>query len=235
MTHRDPLVILLDADNTLIDSDAIKADLVTLIASRYGPALRERFAAIYEDVRAELNVVSYPVVFQRLQREAHAAEDVFATLTDYMMRYPYRRRVFAGVRPALRALAAYGRLVVVTDGDPWFQGKKITDAGIAGLVHGNVLIFTHKEDHITDICLRYPADHYAFFDDKPHLLAAFKRQLGDRVTTVWVRQGAYAAGGWGAHHPAPDHALDSVAAARDLVPSFGARPGGQALVAVTGR
>lgn len=228
MTHRDPLVILLDADNTLIDSDAIKRDLATTVAGRYGPVLRDRFSAIYEEVRAELNVVSFPVVFQRLQREAHDG-DVFAALTDYLMRYPYRRRVFPGVRPALRALAALGRLVVVTDGDPWFQGKKITDAGIAGLVHGNVLIFTHKEDHIADIYLRYPAEHYLFFDDKPRLLTAFKERMGERVTTIWVRQGAYAAAGWDAAGRGPDFTLDGIAAARDLAPVLLARAGGCAL------
>ena len=39
---------------------------------------------------------------------------------------------------------------------------------------------------------RFPASHYVMVDDKPQLLAAMKRVLGERLTTVFVRQGHYA-------------------------------------------
>ena len=40
---------------------------------------------------------------------------------------------------------------------------------------------------------RYPAQHYVMIDDKPRLLAAMKRALGEKLTTVFVHQGHYAA------------------------------------------
>jgi hypothetical protein len=40
---------------------------------------------------------------------------------------------------------------------------------------------------------RYPAAHYVMVDDKPHVLAAMKQRLGHKLTTVFVRQGHYAA------------------------------------------
>ena len=40
---------------------------------------------------------------------------------------------------------------------------------------------------------RYPAAHYVVVDDKPNLLDAMKRVLGERLTTVFVEQGHYAA------------------------------------------
>ena len=43
-----------------------------------------------------------------------------------------------------------------------------------------------------DIAGRYPARHYAVIDDKLWILAAFKQAWGDRVTTVFPRQGQYA-------------------------------------------
>jgi hypothetical protein len=39
-------------------------------------------------------------------------------------------------------------------------------------------------------------------DDKPHLLAAMKQVLGDRLTTVFVRQGHYALAAQ-SNYPAP--------------------------------
>src|SRR3546814_6907713 len=46
-------------------------------------------------------------------------------------------------------------------------------------------------------------------DDKPKLLSAMKRVLGDRLTTVFVRQGHYADEATGQiFDPAPDLAID---------------------------
>ena len=38
----------------------------------------------------------------------------------------------------------------------------------------------------------YPALHYVMVDDKARLLAEMKQTMGDRLTTVYVRQGHYA-------------------------------------------
>jgi hypothetical protein len=48
-------------------------------------------------------------------------------------------------------------------------------------------------------------------DDKPQLLCAIKRALGTRVTTVFVRQGHYAAEAATSRiDPAPDVAIDRI-------------------------
>jgi len=38
----------------------------------------------------------------------------------------------------------------------------------------------------------YPANHYVLIDDKLHILAAVKKIWGERVTTVFPKQGHYA-------------------------------------------
>jgi hypothetical protein len=214
MPHRDRLVILFDVDNTLLDNDRVKADLDRYLADEYGEKVRERFWVLYEQVRQELDVVSFAVVIQRLHVEMphlHA----FSHLTDFLMRYPFKKRLYPGARAALRRLRQFGVPVILSDGDPWFQSKKITDAGIASAVNGNVLIFTHKEDHLPELRRWYPADHYLFFDDKAWLVARMKARMGDDLTGVWVRQGSYAARG-GDFEPRPDLIMDSIAAARWL-------------------
>ena len=54
------------------------------------------------------------------------------------------------------------------------------------------MIFVHKEKELAYVEHRYPADHYVVLDDKLRILTAIKRAWGERVTTVFVRQGHYA-------------------------------------------
>lgn len=215
MTHQDPLVVLLDVDNTLLDNDGVKADMDACIGATFDERTRERFWYYYEEVRRELDVVSFPVVLERLH---HETPDVHAyrRLTDLLLTFPFKTRLYPGTLAALRHLSDFATLVVLSDGDPWFQGKKITDAGIAAAVGGNVLIYTHKEEHLDDVRRAYPAAHYAFVDDKPRLVSSVKQRLGGDVTAVWVRQGAYAAPGWGGLTPPPDITLDAIGDAARL-------------------
>ena len=57
---------------------------------------------------------------------------------------------------------------------------------------GNVLIFIHKEQELECVEQLYPAQHYVMIDDKVRLLEAIKDFWGDRVTTVFPKQGHYA-------------------------------------------
>jgi hypothetical protein len=45
---------------------------------------------------------------------------------------------------------------------------------------------------LDDVERRYPARHYVMVDDKLHILTAMKKIWGERLTTVWPRQGHYA-------------------------------------------
>ncbi len=55
-----------------------------------------------------------------------------------------------------------------------------------------MLIYIHKEQMLDDVERRYPAERYVMVDDKVRILAAMKAIWGDRLTTVFVRQGHYA-------------------------------------------
>ena len=55
-----------------------------------------------------------------------------------------------------------------------------------------MLIYIHKEEALDDVERRYPAQHYVLVDDKLRILAAVKKAWGERVTTVFPRQGQYA-------------------------------------------
>jgi hypothetical protein len=73
-----------------------------------------------------------------------------------------------------------------------FQPRKIQRSGLWEAVEGRVLIYVHKEQMLDEVERRYPARRYVMVDDKLRILAAMKRIWGDRLTTVWPRQGHYA-------------------------------------------
>ena len=62
-----------------------------------------------------------------------------------------------------------------------------------------------------------PARRYVFIDDKPRLLDAFKASWGERVVTVFPRQGHYARDADAlARMRTPDLAVDRIGDLRDL-------------------
>ncbi len=82
--------------------------------------------------------------------------------------------------------------MILSDGDVVFQPRKVERSGIWEAVDGHVLIYIHKEEALEDVEQRYPAQHYVVVDDKPRILAAVKNAWGERVTTIFPRQGQYA-------------------------------------------
>jgi len=69
---------------------------------------------------------------------------------------------------------------------------RVERSGIFEAVEGHVLIYIHKEESLEDVMRRYPAEHYVMVDDKLRILTAIKKYWGDRVSTVFPRQGQFA-------------------------------------------
>jgi hypothetical protein len=73
-----------------------------------------------------------------------------------------------------------------------FQPRKVDRAGLWSAVEGNVLIYVHKERQLDDVESRFPARRYVLIDDKLRILHEIKSVWGQKVTTVFPRQGHYA-------------------------------------------
>jgi FMN phosphatase YigB (HAD superfamily) len=82
--------------------------------------------------------------------------------------------------------------VILSDGDVVFQPRKVRRSGLWDAFGGDVLIYVHKERELDDVERRFPAGRYVLVDDKIRVLAAVKAAWGERVTTVFPRQGHYA-------------------------------------------
>lgn len=184
-------VFLVDVDNTLLDNDAVIADLRQHLTEAFGPACERRYWEIFEERRAELGYADYLGALQRYRVE-HPRETHVLQIALYLLHYPFASRVYPGAIEALRALRARGRAAILSDGDVVFQPRKIERSGLWAAVAGDVLVYIHKERMLDDVERRYPARRYVMIDDKLRILTSMKDVWGDRLTTVFVRQGHYA-------------------------------------------
>src|SRR5262245_12177074 len=191
MNRRYPTVFLVDVDNTLIDNDGIQQDLQDHLERVYGRASRVRYWKILEDLFDELGYRDYLGALQRYRAE-HPRQVELLAMSSFLIDYPFTERLFPAALELLERMGRVGVAVILSDGDVVFQPRKVERAGLWDAVDGHVLIYVHKEDALDDVERRYPADHYVLVDDKPRILAAVKRFWGDRVTTVFARQGSYA-------------------------------------------
>jgi FMN phosphatase YigB (HAD superfamily) len=138
-------------------------------------------------------------------------------LSGFLLGYPFAERLYPRALDVLTQLRTLGCTVVLTDGDAVFQPHKIERAGIASAVHGNVLVYEHKELELADVEARYPAKRYVLVDDKLRILSAAKEVWGERVTTVLPLQGQFATDpAIAAAHPAADLTVDAVAGLLEL-------------------
>ena len=191
MTHLQPIVFLIDVDNTLLDNDAIQQDLKDHLERSYGRAARDRYWKILEDLFAELGYRDYLGALQRYRVE-HPREVELLSMSSFLIDYHFADRLCPGALKVLERLNRRGTTVILSDGDVVFQPHKVERAGLADAVDGRVLIYIHKEEALDDVERRYPAERYVLVDDKLRILAAAKQFWGRRVTTVFARQGSYA-------------------------------------------
>ena len=209
-TQKKPgLVFLFDVDNTLLDNDAIIAELRDFITQCLGEESNKRYWAIFEDIRQELGYADYLGTLQRYRRERPHDPQLIG-ISAFLLNYAFEKRVFPNALNVLAHVKQWGQPVILTDGDVVFQPLKIQRSGLYDAVNGHVLIYVHKELEVEDMQARYPAEHYVFVDDKVRLLTALKAQLGDRITTVFPRQGHYAFAADVETYPVPDFTIEHI-------------------------
>ena len=204
------IVFLLDVDNTLLDNDRFGADLGDRLAQAFGADGRERYWAIFNALREEFGVADYLGSLQAF-RTGLDGDPQLLQISGFLLEYPFADLLYPQALAAIGHLGAFGRPVVLSDGDVVFQPRKIRRAGVWDAVAGRVLIYLHKELALDRVQLRYPAAHYVMVDDKSRLLAAMKSAMGEKLTTIFVRQGHYAlAAGSNSEHPPADRVIERI-------------------------
>ncbi len=192
MLTADSLVFLLDVDNTLLDNDRFAADLRAHLTQLFGAAECERYWSLYNELRKTLGYADYLAALQQF-RVGLEDDPELLQMSAFLLNYPFAQRFYSRTLETIAHLRGLGLPVVLSDGDVVFQPRKIQRSGLWDALDGRVMICIHKERSLPAMQRRFPAAHYVMVDDKPQLLAAMKLAMGEKLTTVFVRQGHYAA------------------------------------------
>jgi FMN phosphatase YigB (HAD superfamily) len=212
----DEVVFLLDVDNTLFDNDRFKSDLAARLLQDFGPKDSEAYWAHYDALRNEVGYVDYLAALQRLRADIDETPKLLG-MSSFILDYAFPGNLYSDALASIAHLRGLGTPVIFSDGDIVFQPRKIQRSGIWDAVAGRVIVAVHKQAALSAMQHRFPARHYVMVDDKPQILAAMKAVLGDRLTTVFVKQGHYAMESVMATiSPAPDRTIDRIGELRSL-------------------
>ncbi len=184
------IVFLVDVDNTLLDNDQIQADIRTYLARNTAPLPR----SLLGHSRGFVCGTWLSGLSRRASALPRRAPGRHGPVVDVVIlgRLPVRQPPVPGRAGCACTIPWMGSNRAPHDGDVVFQPRKVERSGLSEAVGSQVLIYIHKELALDDIAARYPAQHYVLVDDKPRILAAVKEAWGQRVTTVFPRQGQYA-------------------------------------------
>jgi FMN phosphatase YigB (HAD superfamily) len=185
------IVFLFDVDNTLLDNDRVQSDLAEYLSRTFGVKDCDRYWEIFEQVRHELGYADYLGALERFRLEKMHDPRVLL-MSSWLVDYPFGDRIYKGALSAVQHVQQWGPAVVLSDGDAVFQPRKIDRSGLWAAFNGRVLIYVHKEQELADVERFYPAKRYVMIDDKLQILNRIKNSWGERVRTVFPKQGHYA-------------------------------------------
>jgi haloacid dehalogenase-like hydrolase len=215
----DEIVFLFDVDNTLLDNDGVQEDLSRHLEKEFGREKRDRYWALFEELRAQLGYADYLGALQRYRREVEDDPQLLL-MSAFLVDYPFAQKLYPGALEAVKHCRQWGPTVVLSDGDVVFQPRKVQRSGIWDAVQGRVLIFLHKEQMLDVVERRHPARGYVMIDDKLRILTAMKKKWGSRLTTIFPRQGHYALGQQEtAKYPPADVTIESIRELLDWRPA----------------
>ncbi|MEE8633087.1 MAG: HAD family hydrolase [Methyloceanibacter sp.] len=211
MSEMHDVIFLFDVDDTLLDNDGMKDDLGAHVLEIFGKDANDRFWALYEEERIKHAYADFLGTMERFRLEYMHDPRVLG-LANWLLDYPFAKRLYPGALDVVQHVRAWGLPVILTDGDGVFQPHKLERAGLTRAFDGHILNYIHKEKELDAVARAYPARHYVLIDDKLKLLDTVKRAWGDRVTTVFPKQGHYANDPKTvASQPAADIAVDRIA------------------------
>ena len=184
-------IFLFDVDNTLLDNDRFRQDLRERLQTAHGDRASARYWEIMDELWDKLGYMDYLGALERLRLEDPHDLAILRT-ANWLLDYPFADRLYPRALDAVKHVRQWGSPAILSDGDAIFQPRKILRSGLWEAFDGNVLIYVHKEKELKDVERRLPATHYTVIDDKTRILAAVKAAWGDRVTTIFPKQGHYA-------------------------------------------
>jgi FMN phosphatase YigB (HAD superfamily) len=101
------LVFLFDVDNTLLDNDHIQRDLADHLAAEFGQTARDRYWALFEDLRTTLGYADYLGALQRYRLETLHNPKVL-NMANWLADYPFADRLYPRALDVVRHVQPWG-------------------------------------------------------------------------------------------------------------------------------
>lgn len=183
---------LIDVDNTLINNDLVKTEIWDALVSILGLTEAKHFWRHHDLYRKKKNVVDFPTIIQEYCSELDEAQcdirvrRIFDTIDFIQALYPSALDV-------IDHLQLFGSVYVFTEGDAYYQKRKIIQSGIVChlIDNSHILLYEHKLKHLSELSKQFIDSHIVYIDDKDTHLQTAKHLL-PQITTVVVCQGHYA-------------------------------------------
>jgi len=204
-----PVVFLLDVDNTLLDNDRVIADLKQHLSREFQADRQQHYWKIFDERRAKLGFADYLGALQQYRSE-HECDPHFMKISRFLLEYPFDKRLYPESLAVIERLDKMGTTVILSEGDVVFQPHKVHRSGLFDAVDGRVLIYIHKDCQLGNVQDHYPAAHYVMVDDRLQILTAAKKKLGHNLTTVFARQGHHAFAAEAESLPPADMTIQSI-------------------------
>ena len=147
----------------MLDNDRFAADLGARLEQLFGRAERERYWAIYAELRDKLGYADYLATLQHF-RAGLDNDPALLQMSGYLLEYPFAERLYPHALEVIAHLHTLGQPVILSDGDVVFQPSKIQHAGLWDALHSDVMIYVHKQRSLAAMQQRYPAAHYVMVD-----------------------------------------------------------------------
>ena len=111
MTHLHDVVVLVDVDNTLLDSDRLERELRQHLDRSFGDVRSAHYWEIFEALRAELGYADYLGALQRYRveclRDPHLLE-----ISLFLVDYPFADRLYPGALDVVARLRGWANPLV---------------------------------------------------------------------------------------------------------------------------
>ena len=133
-------VFLFDVDNTLLDNDRIRDDLMERLRAAHGDRVCARYWEIMDELWGKLGYMDYLGALERLRLEDPYDLTIFRT-ANWLLDYPFADRLYPHALDAVKHVHQWGSVVILSDGDAIFQPRKILRSGLWDAFDGNVLVY----------------------------------------------------------------------------------------------
>jgi NDP-sugar pyrophosphorylase family protein len=187
--QKDPTVFIIDLDNTLLDTDAVKEYVNKKLVPKMIPSnLLKIFWDEYEATRNRMGFVSisdFSDSFANRVKDPSFSEKVrklFYTI-------PFEKFVYNGVYGLIEFLEPRGEIVIFSEGDLVYQPMKIKSLSFSKNID-DMFVFENRSKNVEKLIEIYKNRRKILIDDKITRLETFKGIAPDAIT-IHVKQGIY--------------------------------------------